>query len=41
LIEDFIDMVIAHKHSADLQKIERDTNALNCEKLGRVSANTP
>jgi hypothetical protein len=28
LMEDFIDMVIAHKHSADLSKIERDTNAI-------------
>jgi hypothetical protein len=26
LMEDFIDMVIAHKHSADLSKTERDTN---------------
>jgi hypothetical protein len=28
LMEDFIDMVIAHKHSADLSKTERDTNAI-------------
>src|SRR3954467_2478562 len=33
LIEDFIDMVIAHKHSADLQKIERDTNALKLRQV--------
>ncbi|HZT86983.1 MAG TPA: recombinase family protein [Stellaceae bacterium] len=28
LMEDFIDMVIAHKHSADLAKTERDTNQI-------------
>ena len=33
LIEDFIDMVIAHKHSVDLQKIERDTNALKLRQV--------
>ena len=28
LMEDFLDMVLAHKHSADLQKTERDTNRI-------------
>lgn len=35
LMEDFIDMVIAHKHSADLADMERKTNAI---KLRQVRA---
>lgn len=33
LMEDFIDMVVAHKHSLDLQKAERDTNAIKLRQV--------
>jgi Recombinase len=35
LMEDFIDMVIAHKHSADLQRTLRDTNEIKRQHVRR------
>ncbi len=35
LMEDFIDMVIAHKHSADLAETERDTNQIKRRQVRR------